>query len=169
MPIRQTRASLSMTTKTAPIHKGTVVTLLLFLSHVIQAEKLMAMAPTSIEIFTTADQPIRAIDTFVKEHPNFDVRVHNLDAIKRLEDKLSQRLSDDPDKAKRLVLERLRQLSKGTRSQLEHSARSLAKAVQYGVEKYPAIVFDSELVVYGLSDLSAALTHYRHWQAGETS
>ncbi len=167
MPIRQTRASLSMTTKTAPIHNGTVLTLLLFLSHVIQAEKLMAMTPTSIEIFTTIDQPISAIDTFVATHPEIDVRIHKLDAIKQLEGKLSQGLSADPDKAKRLVLRKLQQLSKATRSQLEHSARSLAKAVQYGVEKYPAIVFDGELVVYGLSDLSAALRHYRHWQAGE--
>ena len=158
-----------MTTKTAPIHNGTVLTLLLFLSHVTQAEKLMAMTPTSVEIFTTADQPIRAIDTFVKEYPEIDVRIHKLDAIKQLEDKLSQGLSVDPDKAKVLVLERLQLLSKDTRSQLEHSARSLAKAVQYGVEKYPAIVFDGELVVYGLSDLSAALRHYRHWQAGKTS
>ena len=75
-----------MTTKTAPIHNGTVLTLLLFLSHVIQAEKLMAMTPTSIEIFTTIDQPIRTIDTFVAKHPEIDVRIHKLDAINGGED-----------------------------------------------------------------------------------
>ena len=158
-----------MTTKTAAINTSTVVALLLVLSHVTQAEKLMAMTPTSIEIFTTIDQLISAIDTFVPKHPEIEVRIHKLDAIKQVEDKLSQGLSADPDKAKGLVLRKLQHLSKGTRSQLEHSARSLAKAVQYGVEKYPAIVFDGELVVYGLSDLSAALRHYRHWQAGKTS
>ncbi len=144
-------------------------TLLFVLGHVTQAEKLVAMTPTSIEIFTITDQPISAIDTFVAKHPETEVRIHKLDAIKQLEGKLSQRLSADPDKAKRLVLRKLQQLGKATRSQLEHSARSLAKAMQYGVEKYPAIVFDGELVVYGLSDLSAALTHYRLWQAGEAS
>lgn len=158
-----------MTRKTAAIKSNTMFTLLLVLSHVTQAEKLMAITPTSIEIFTTIDQPISAIDTFVAKHPETEVRIHKLDAIKQLEGKLSQGLSADPDKAKRLVLRKLQQLGKGTRSQLEHSARSLAKAVQYGIEKYPAIVFDGELVVYGLSDLSAALTHYRHWQAGETT
>ena len=156
-----------MTRKTAAISTNTVVALLLVLSHVTQAEKLVAMTPTSIEIFTTIDQPISAIDTFVTKHPETDVRIQKLDAIKQVEDKLSQGLSADPDKAKGLVLERLQLLGKATRSQLEHSAKSLAKAVQYGVEKYPAIVFDGELVVYGLSDLSAALMHYRHWQAGE--
>ncbi len=158
-----------MRTKTAAINTSTVVALLLVLSHVTQAEKMMAMTPTSIEIFTTIDQPISAIDTFVATHPEIDVRIHKLDAIKQLESKLSQGLSADPDKAKRLVLRKLQQLGKATRSQLEHSARSLAKAVQYGIEKYPAIVFDGELVVYGLTDLSAALMHYRHWLVGEAS
>ena len=158
-----------MTRKTATIKSNTMFTLLFVLSHVTQAEKLVAMTPTSIEIFTTIDQPMSAIDTFVARHPEIDVRIHKLDAIKQLEGKLSQGLSADPDKAKRLVLRKLQQLGKATRSQLEHSARSLAKAVQYGIEKYPAIVFDGELVVYGLTDLSAALRHYRHWQAGEAS
>ena len=158
-----------MTTKTAAINTSTVVALLLVLSHVTQAEKLVAMTPTSIEIFTSIDQPMSAIDTFVAKHPEIDVRIHKLDAIKQLESKLSQRLSADPDKAKRLVLDRLQQLNKGTRSQLEHSATALAKAVQYGVEKYPAMVFDGELVVYGLTDLSVALMHYGLWRAGELS
>ncbi len=158
-----------MTRKTAAIKTNTMFTLLFVLSHVTQAEKLVAMTPTSIEIFTTTDQPISAIETFVAKHPETDVRIHKLDAIKQLEGKLSQGLSADPDKAKRLVLRKLQQLSNDTRSQLETSARSLAKAVQYGIEKYPAIVFDGELVVYGLTDLSAALMHYRHWQAGEAS
>ena len=156
-----------MTRKTAAIKTNAMFTLLFVLSYVTQAEKLVVMTPTSIEIFTTIDQPISAINTFVAKHPEIDVRVHKLDAIKQLEGKLSQGLSADPDKAKRLVLRKLQQLSKATRSRLEHSARSLAKAVQYGIEKYPAIVFDGEFVVYGLSDLSAALRHYRHWQVGE--
>ena len=58
-------------------------------------------------------------------------------------------------------------MSKGARSQLQHAATSLATAVQYGLEKYPAIVFDGELIVYGLTDLSTALMHYRRWRAGE--
>ena len=158
-----------MTSKTAPIHLGTVFILLFFLGQVTWAEKHSVMTPTSIDIFTSADQPISALDKLVREHLGIDIRTHQLDAIKGLEDKLSQGLSNDPERAERQVLERMQQLSTGSRSQLEHSARALAKAVQYGVEKYPAIVFDGELVVYGLTDLSAALTHYHLWQAGATS
>ncbi|MCH8073422.1 MAG: TIGR03757 family integrating conjugative element protein [Proteobacteria bacterium] len=158
-----------MTNNTAAIHTGTVFTLLFILCQLTWAEKQMVMTPTSIEIFTTTDQRITAIDRFAVEHMDIAIQIYKLDAIKGLEDTLSEGLSADPDKAKRLVLARLQQLNKGTRSQLEHSATALAKAVQYGVEKYPAIVFDGELVVYGLTDLSVAVMHYRLWRSGETS
>ncbi len=157
-----------MTKNTAAIHTGTVFTLLFVLNQLTWAEEQMVMTPTIIEIFTTSDQPINAIDRFVEKHTEIAIQIHKLDAIKGLEDTLSQELTADPDKAKRLVLDRLQQLNKGTRSQLEHSATALAKAVQYGVEKYPAMVFDGELVVYGLTDLSVALMHYRLWRSGET-
>jgi integrating conjugative element protein (TIGR03757 family) len=136
---------------------------------VTQAEKRTATVLTHIEIFATADQPITAIDAAVQQYPDIVLRVHKLDAIKQTEDKLSKGLPADPEKAKRLVLMRLQQLGKTTHGQLEHSAMSLAKAVQYGVEKYPAIVIHGEFVIYGLTDLAVALTHYRHWQAGESS
>ena len=158
-----------MTRKTAPIHVGTVFILLFILGQVTWAEKHSVMTPTSIDIFTTAEQPISALDNLLRQHLGIEIRTHQLDAIKGLEDKLSQGLSSDPERAERQVLERLQQLNSDSRSQLQHSARALAKAVQYGVEKYPAIVFDGELVVYGLTDLSAALTHYHLWQAGATS
>ena len=158
-----------MTKNTAAIHTVIVFTLLFVLSQVTWAEKHMLVTPTSIEIFTTTDHPINALDRFVEVHLSIGIQIHKLDAIKGLEDTLSQGLSADPDKAKRLVLGRLQQLKDGTRSQLEHSATALAKAMQYGVEKYPAMVFDGDLVVYGVTDLSVALMHYRLWQSGERS
>ena len=169
MPFHRPRPTHSVTTRTAAICTSTVLTLLFVLSQVTQAEMRAARVPTYIEIFTTADQPITAIDAVVQQYPDIVVRVHKLDAIKQTEEKLSEGLPADPDKAERLVLMRLQQLSKTTLSQLEHSATSLAKAVQYGVEKYPAIVIDGEFFIYGLIDLAVALTHYRHWQAGESS
>lgn len=93
-----------MTRKTAAISTSTVFTLLFVLSQVTQAEKRMAITPTSLEIFATADQPISAIDTFVEEHLDIGIRIHKLDAIKGLEDKLSQGLSIDPGKSKRRSL-----------------------------------------------------------------
>ena len=126
------------------------------------------MTPTSIDIFTTSDQAISAVNAIAEQLPGIELRIHRLDGIKQLEAYLSDGLPADADKARQLALERLQQLSKATRSQLEHSATALAQALQYGLEQYPAMVFDGELVVYGVTDLSVALKHYRHWQHGRT-
>ena len=158
-----------MTRKTAAIHTGTALTLLLVLHPAAQADNRMAMTPKSIEIFTTGDQPISSSDVFLTEQSKIAVHIYKLDAIAQIETRMSQGLSADPERARRQVFERLQRLSKSTRSQLEHSAHSLTNAVQYGVKKYPAIVFDGELVVYGLTDLTVALMQYRRWQAGEAS
>ena len=95
-----------MTKNTAAIHTGTVCTLLIVLSQAAWAEKQMVVTPRSIEIFTTTDQPINAIDRFVEKHMHVAIQIHTLDAIKGLEDTLSQGLAADPEKAKRLVLDR---------------------------------------------------------------
>jgi integrating conjugative element protein (TIGR03757 family) len=50
---------------------------------------------------------------------------------------------------------------------MQRAAMGLAKAVQYGVDRYPAIVFDGQVVVYGITDLEAALQHYRAWLTGD--
>ena len=156
-----------MTTNSATTYPGTVLALLLVISLVTEAKIPTAMTPTVIEIFSTSDQPFSAVDSVVKKYPQIELHIHQLDHINILEDQLSLGLSADPETAKRRVLERLQQLTPGTRSRLEHSATALATAVQYGVEQYPAIVFDRELVVYGLTDLSVALMHYRWWRAAE--
>ncbi|MCB1718714.1 MAG: DUF1525 domain-containing protein, partial [Candidatus Competibacteraceae bacterium] len=42
--------------------------------------------------------------------------------------------------------------------------RAELRARELGIDRYPAVVFDSQFVVYGLTDLPAALAHYRRWQ-----
>lgn len=157
-----------MATKTIAQRSSMLLTLMLALGSVTHAEVVTAMTPTSIDIFSTSDQPISVVDAFVHHLPDIEVRIHKLDGIKQLEAYLSEGLPAEPDKARERALERLQKVSKATRNDLQHSATALAQALQYGVEQYPAIVFDGELVVYGLTDLSAALIHYRHWRQGET-
>ena len=122
-----------------------------------------------MDVFITADQPITRLEPFVAKHPEIALRIHTLDAIENLENELSKGLPGDPSEAKRLALTRLKQLSKDKRAQLEHAATSIATALRYGVMKYPAIVFDNDFVVYGLSDPFRALEHYRRWRLAETS
>ena len=156
-----------MTSYSPANYLGTVFALLLVADLAVLAEISTNVAPAVIDIFTVSGQPANGIDTIADMYPAIALQIHKLDTIKRLNGELSQGLSANRVKAKRQVLQRMQKLSKGTRDQLEQSAMSLAKAVQLGVGQYPAIVFDGEFVVYGLTDLSIALTHYRHWQQGQ--
>ncbi len=47
---------------------------------------------------------------------------------------------------------------------MKNAALGLAKAKQYGLDRYPAIVFDGRAVVYGVRDLGEALARYRQWR-----
>ena len=143
------------------------VVLALLLGELSQADNLVSA--TRMDIFITTDQPIKRLDAFVAKHPEIALHVHILDAIERLKDDLSRGLPGDPHQAKRLALARLKQLSQGTRAQLEHSATSIATALHRGVEQYPAIVLDAEFVVYGLTDPFRALGHYRRWWLAEAA
>lgn len=116
--------------------------------------------PHSVDVFTTTELPIESAQEFADEHPEATVRVHLLDGIERLEDELSRGLSAQPEQAKRQTLERLQHLPKETRTQLQNTAKGLVLAIELGIERYPAIVFDHEQVVYGVTDLSRAMQYY---------
>ena len=51
-----------------------------------------------------------------------------------------------------------------SQNKMQMAAHGLAKAMQYGVDRYPAIVFDGQAVVYGVTDVQTAIAHYRAWR-----
>ena len=94
------------------------------------------------------------------------ITVHKIDGIQSVERDLSLNLPVEPQAAKQIALHRIENLDEQTRSSMHAAATALAKAMQYGVDRYPAVVFDGEAVVYGVTDLTVALEQYRAWQAG---
>ena len=120
-----------------------------------------------VEVFTTADREVQwELEVETRATQNIDIQVYALDGIQQFETQLSSNLPTDPDQSKQIALQRIQQLDEQTMAAVQNAAVGLAKAMQYGVDRYPAIVFDGEAVVYGLTDLSSALDHYRTWRAG---
>ncbi|MCP4126227.1 MAG: TIGR03757 family integrating conjugative element protein [Gammaproteobacteria bacterium] len=118
------------------------------------------------EVFTTTDwqdqwEPIAGVK---EAHQNIDIQIYDLDCIRHFEAQLSSNLPTDSKKAKQIALQRIQTLDEQAIAAIQNTAVGLAKAMQYGVDRYPAIVFGGEVVVYGLTDLSAALDHYQTWQ-----
>lgn len=118
-----------------------------------------------IEVFTRADTPVTGLQALSagSGHEGPRVHIYVLDGLQALEAKFSENLARDPSQARRQALERIHRLNETDRARLRRTAVGLARAVHYGIDRYPAMVFDGQSVVYGLTDLEAALAHYRRW------
>ncbi|MES9874478.1 MAG: TIGR03757 family integrating conjugative element protein [Candidatus Sedimenticola sp. 6PFRAG7] len=125
-------------------------------------------SPTRIEVFTTTDQSVVDVSVIENQHlhPDSELQIYRLDGIQQVEGELSGDLPKDPETARWLALQHIQQLDEQTTASIQNAAVGLAKAMQYRVDRYPAIVFDGKVVVYGLTDLSAALDHYQKWLVG---
>lgn len=119
----------------------------------------------------TAGDDIRFIEVFTDSHIqvlNKDpfTTVYTVDRIDRLQSALSEGLPAEPEAAKQDALQRFQRMDAQLSSELENAAKGLVHAMQYGIVRYPAIVFDGEAVVYGVTDLRAATRLYEQWREG---
>lgn len=124
--------------------------------------------PHRAEVFTTASFEVTALAATGRPS-GFELQVYRLDGIQQLERTLSVDLPGDPESAQRIALVRLQQVDTPATAELQQAAVGLTKAIEYGIDRYPAIVFDGRAVVYGVSDMAEALRYYRRWQAAEGS
>ena len=112
-----------------------------------------------VEVFSTSDVSIIT-------GPEVDrVEIYNVDGIRRFEEEISRGLSRDANTARQQAIDRVTQLDEDQKQQVQRAATGLSKAMQYEIDRTPAILFDGEAVIYGLTDLDVALDHYRAWRA----
>ncbi|MDE0411314.1 MAG: TIGR03757 family integrating conjugative element protein [Gammaproteobacteria bacterium] len=95
--------------------------------------------------------------------------VYVIDGIHRLQARLSRDLPGDPQVAREIVLKRFAQMETAQGLRLENAARGLARAMHYGIDRYPAVVFDGQAVVYGVPDIDAARWIWRRWKKAQAS
>jgi integrating conjugative element protein (TIGR03757 family) len=97
------------------------------------------------------------------------VNLYNLDDPKRLLARLGQNLPPNQVMAKAALEQRFAALGKHTvQAQFQSAYQALIKATDYGVDRYPAIVFNhGQVVIYGLTDLKQAWARYRQWRRGQ--
>ncbi|MCP3662898.1 MAG: DUF1525 domain-containing protein, partial [Gammaproteobacteria bacterium] len=97
-----------------------------------------------VEIFTTTDWEFQweSAAGAKEADQNIEVQIYELDGIQRSELQLSSNLPTDPKQSKHIALQRIQQLDESATSAIQNAAVGLAKATQYGIDRYPAIVFD---------------------------
>jgi len=91
-------------------------------------------------------------------------QLFNLDAVDRIEQRLGKNLPADEDKALALMKQRIAGVGQSQLNQeLREAYQALILSMKYGLDRYPAVVFDQQVIVYGVTDLYAATKRYRHW------
>jgi integrating conjugative element protein (TIGR03757 family) len=90
--------------------------------------------------------------------------VYVIDRIEQLQQALSMGLPSKPETAKTLVMQRFQGMNSQLSSEMENAAKGLVQALHYGIDRYPAILFDGKVVVYGVTDINAATRIYQQWQ-----
>jgi integrating conjugative element protein (TIGR03757 family) len=115
----------------------------------------------SIEVFTTSEPRVVGVDH--QRLGSATITTYAVDGVERFESGLSEGLPQDPEAAKAEAMPRVQQLDDTRMAPAKNAAIGLAKAIQYGVDRYPAIVFDERAVVYGVTDLVEALNRYDAW------
>ncbi len=128
----------------------------MLLTGTLSAPAIAGEAAPAIEVFTDSQFQVVSVSD--------NTTVYVVDRINQLQQALSDDLPSDPENAKQLVLARFQRMDAQLSSELENAAKGLAQAMQYGINRYPAIVFDGDAVVYGVTDVTAATQIYQRWQ-----
>lgn len=95
-----------------------------------------------------------------------EVKTYNLDDGKRLTANLATGLPPNQEQAKRALEQRFKQQGMASvQQQFMQAFQGRIVGVQYGISRYPAVVFNQgQAVVYGVTDLNRALEIYREWR-----
>ena len=128
------------------------------------ADQYQQNQPYVIEVFTSVKYPFAGASGIGNDSHGLAITVYEIDGIQSMEKDLSVGMPADPEKSKRIALHRIQHMDDQSKTKMQMAAQGLAKAMQYGVDRYPAIVFEGQAVVYGVTDMQTALAHYRAWR-----
>lgn len=90
---------------------------------------------------------------------------YNVDEIARINALLSAGLPGDPQEAAGIAVQRIARRQAILKHRYARGAAALLHAARHRLSRFPAIVFDGQAVVYGVTDLRTAYRLYQRWQA----
>jgi integrating conjugative element protein (TIGR03757 family) len=114
---------------------------------VMQQTALAEGAAALVEVFTLSTLPLAN---------SGGTTVYYVDSVVLLEQHLSANLPSDPRQAQAIATQRVAVLGPQLRARVGAGAAGLARAAQLGVDRAPAVVFDGQWVVYGITDIDTA-------------
>ena len=125
-----------------------------------------AQAESRVEVITGNGFPVIKAEVLAAQ--GITVEIYDLDAPARLEAELSAGLSADPKQAEIDARAYLALLGEaGLRERVERAYRVQLRARELGLDRYPAVIFDGNVIIYGLTDLLDAMNRYRRWRQSQ--
>ena len=118
-----------------------------------------AQQPVKTEVFT--------LSTIAMTNTS-GATIYYVDGISQIQNFLSAGLPKEPAAAQAIAKERWGTLGRQGNQRLQNAGVGLGRAVQLGINRAPAIVFDDRAVVYGVTDVAYATQIYRSRLAANT-
>lgn len=117
-----------------------------------------------VEVIHNDAFPLTGVDAVTGQ--GIEIKTYNLDDGKRLTANLATGLPPNQEQAKAALERRFKEQGmEAVQEQFTQAFHGQIAGVQYGISRYPAVVFDrGEAVVYGVTDLNRAVAIYREWR-----
>ncbi len=126
--------------------------------------------PESVVVITSHKKPMddhKNVTSLLRRHGK-TLKFYNLDDVDALEKQWSAGLPNNEAQAKKVFEERLSAVGKENfEAQFKEAYEGLILALQHKIDRYPVIIFDNQYLVYGVTDLSQALSIYRRYRLNE--
>ncbi len=137
----------------------------------------MASGSTGVKAEALPEHPITVLAFTDSRHfplihtdlPDVKVTVYDLAAPKLAMAKVNAELQlpANPALATQLAKGYLKAHEAGLGQQLLPAYAGLGQAVNLGLNQYPALVFDHQAVIIGVTDIQQGLAIYQRWRQGE--
>ena len=128
---------------------------------------VLAMAGTAqaqgvltVEVFANSAMHITPVPAQGQALP-YKLSVYRLDALQRIETTLNQQLPQKEADARAWLQANQARLKREVTPQAVAAANCIALAHHYKIKRLPAMVIDRKAVVYGLTDVGAAIERYQ--------
>lgn len=149
------------------ISKNIVCSLYYFVLVGVSAWGQCAELPKSIIVITSNQSPVSEPTNLSSYYQGWspDIKILNLDAVSDLEKRLAKDLPVNEAKAREVLDQRFKLIGKNQlQKDFSNAYQALVLSAKYGIDRYPAVIFDYQTIVYGVTDILAATMFYLEWQ-----
>ena len=119
-----------------------------------------AQGVLTVEVFANSAMHITPVPAQGQALP-YKLSVYRLDALQRIETTLNQQLPQKEADARAWLQANQARLKREVTPQAVAAANGIALAHHYKIKRLPAMVIDRKAVVYGLTDVGAAIERYQ--------